>query len=170
MSVVTWFYQVRPRATGWARAWVTSDGCLSIMSDWGNYAYWWGSPVGDFREFLCGCEPGYYITTKLAGGKTEIDHDRTVRGIKDRILRRRREGGFTREEAHDEWELVEMTDFESERDMWSWYDDTKLDDASEVLCYRPPLQLQMFVKRCWPLLVEAMRADLATPASAGAPP
>lgn len=155
---LTYFYHVRDRQWGWARAWVTSDGCLTIMSDWGNYAYWWFGDNGDHRRFLASCGVDY-IENKLAGGKMEIDADATVRGIKDRIARRRREGGLSRAEARAEWELVDGVDFESERDMWVWYDATELDDACEVLCHRRPLQLQMFMRHCWPLLVVEMRAD-----------
>lgn len=155
---VTYLYRVRDRKWGWARAWVTSDGCLTIMSDWGNYAYWWFGDNGDHRDFLASCGVDY-IENKLAGGKSEIDHDATVAGIKERICRRRREGGLSREEARDEWELLQGVDFESERDMWHWYDNTELDDAAEVLCHRHPLQLQMFMRRCWPLLVAEMLRD-----------
>lgn len=160
----TWLYTVSDRKSGWARAWVTDDGCLSIMSDWGNYAYWWDRrhPTdrdSDHRDFLCHAGLDY-ITSKLAGGKTEIDQESTVEGIKERITRGRREGLFSREEARDEWRRVEATDFESPRDMWDWYDHSILPDACEVLCYRTPMQLQMFMKNCWPGLVEAMRTDL----------
>lgn len=167
-------YSVRHRPSGWARAWVTSDGCLSIMSDWGNYAYWWDRrhPTDrntDHRDFLChaGAE---YIMGKLAGGAQEIDHDRTVEGIKDRIVRRRRERHLTRDQARDEWALVESTYFDDEGDKWDWYHRTKLEDAWDVLCYQTPRQLQMFMKNCWPGLVEAMRADLQPAAQQGASP
>lgn len=160
----TWLYTVSDGKSGWGRAWVTDDGCLSIMSDWGNYAYWWDRrhPTDrntDFRDFLCRANDEY-ISRKLAGGKTEIDHEATLRDIKGRIARRRREGGFTRQEAQDEWRLAESTHFDDEGDMWAWYHHSKLEDASEVLCYRTPMQLQMFMKKCWPGLVDAMRADL----------
>lgn len=165
----TWMYSVRHRQSGWARAWVTSDGCLSIMSDWGSYAYWWDRrhPTdrnSDHPDFLCraGVE---YITTKLAGGKEELDAKATERGIKARITRLRREGQLTREGALREWELVHATSFDDEGDRWSWYYKTKLPEAWDALEYRTPMQLQMFMKHAWSLLVAEIQKDLV-PATA----
>ena len=161
-AVVTRFYQVRFRQWGWARLWITDDWCLTIMSDWGNFAYWWHPDPYDFREFLCHREDDY-LANKLSGGAQELDVDATERWIKERISARRREGGFTREEARAEWELLRGCDFESETDRQHWYNHTKIDDAWDSLIYRTPMRVQMFLKHCWPLLVVEIRRDLGQP-------
>jgi len=157
----TTLYQIRFRQWGWARMWVTPDWCLAIMSDWGNYAYWWPPDPYDFREFLLRCDSGY-LARKLSAGKQELDTEATERWIKEQICRLRRERRWNRQLARDEWELARC-DFESESDRQWWYQHTKLDDAWEAFQYRTPMQLQMFLRHCWPLLMIEVRRDMGRP-------
>lgn len=173
---ITRLYDIRPKQNGcclWARIWITDDGSFSTISDHGNWGYWWGSPGCEFRQFLIGCEPGYYITTKLADGARQFDGQRSVKLIREHIVQRRRSGSLSRDEAAYEWSLVHpkpphsrpwehkcFSHMDNEIEAKEWYDATHLADASELLCYGPPIQLQMFIKHLWPGFIEQLKAEL----------
>ena len=162
---VTRFYSI-PRVenwSAWARIWITDDGCFTTISDHGNYGYWWGSPGCEFRKFLCGIDDDY-LSRKLAGGERELDEKATIRSVKERILRCRRDSYLSKEEARREWCLMKETDWDGEYSRVQWYDATVLSDAAEVLRYRIPMQVQMFVKHLWPPFVAELRRELASEA------
>lgn len=161
-AVVTRFYQVRFRQWGWARLWITDDWCLTIMSDWGSYSYWWSPEKSDFRRFLCGRDDDY-LMNKFAGGRSEIDSDATERWVKERICSQRRSAHLSRDEARREWDLVDGVNFDDEGERQHWYNETRLDDAWDSLIYRHPMRVQQFMKRCWPLLVVEMQRDIGQP-------
>lgn len=167
----------RARVAAWARIWITDDGCFTTISDHGNYGYWWTAPGCEFRKFLCGCNTDY-LANKLRHGETEFDGEESVKQIRRHICEWRRDGTLSRERAAEEWELVHpkpegrwargrhssmVNEIEANR----WYEETKLDDASELLCYRTPMQLQMFLKHLWPLFVEKLKLELALEAKQG---
>ncbi len=165
----TRFYQVRvAKGTEWARIWITDDGCISIVSDYGNFGYWFGSPGCEFRKFLTGCDD-YYLSNKFRDGETEFDEQATRRAARDLVLRNRRDGSLTKEQAHDEWERVCAVDWGDEYQRSRWYfEETKLADygACEILKYRTPMQVQMFVKHLWPLFIAELKAELREEAAA----
>lgn len=164
---LTRFYEIKPGRSGWARIWITDDGCITIMSDWGNYGYWFGDPAMEFRAFLLGCDNDY-LGRKFSAGETELDADATARGIKERILHSRRYGSWSKALARVEWQLVKSTYFDDEHARQWWYEHTELSDASDALCYRTPRKVQFFLKNVWPLFVGQLRAELAgEPAVAG---
>jgi len=176
----TRLYTVRTREFGgWARIWITDDGCFTTISDYGNYGYWWGDPGCEFRQFLCQVDD-YYLGRKLAAGRREFDGEASVKAIRNRICHLRRQQELTREQAQAEWELVHpkptgwsglsrrglFSSMNNEVEAHEWYLETKLDDPAELLSYRTPMQIQMFIKRLWPLFTEQLRAELAQEASA----
>lgn len=170
----TRFYQVRVadgRGSEWARIWITDDGCISIVSDYGNFGYWFGAPGGEFRRFLTGCGDDY-LMNKFAEGEKELDQSATERAAKDLVLGNRRDRTLTTEQAQDEWDAVCAVDWQDEYVRSRWYfEETKLVDcgACDVLQYRTPMRVQMFVKVLWPLFVECLEAELAIEASQAHP-
>lgn len=159
----THFYDLRFNRYEWARIWVTSDGMISICSDYGNYGYWFGAPGCEIRKFLTGCDPGPsgYIAIKLAEGRRVYDGDGTLKSLKEHILSSRRGGDLTREEARDEWQLLEHHNrLEHTEDFATWYQETKIDCAYEFRCEKIAGQLQGFMEHCWPVLVKAMKKEL----------
>jgi hypothetical protein len=161
---VTRFYQVRvEKGHEWARIWITNDGCISIISDYGNFGYWFGSPGCEFRKFLTRCGDDY-IQNKLSMGEEQLDQQATERAAKRLVLTNRRDKSLSREQARDEWDAVCAVEWDSEYSRCKWYfEETKLVDygACEVLQYRTPMRVQMFVKLLWPLFVAALKAELA---------
>lgn len=172
-----YFYQLTlPR--GWARIWLTSDGCFTCMSDWGNYAYWWGGVEGEFRRFLMGCDT-HYLGGKLGGGKTEFKVERTVKLIRERICYERRHRALSAHVARVEWRRAGY--IHDQRDFERWQEEHFADpgtsdqekrsleylyaDAWEWGCYGVPTRLEIFFEKAWPSFVEALRAELAAEAT-----
>ncbi len=155
---ITRFYEVKPGKSGWARIWITDDGCISIMSDWGNYGYWFGSPGCEFRLFLTGCDDDY-LGNKFAGGKTEFDGEETVEAIRERILHLRRHGRISKSWAHQEWVKLPKY-FDTPEDFGSWMRDSSLEDMYEYARYVRPHAVRQFMKQVWPLLVAQLKAEL----------
>jgi hypothetical protein len=102
---------------GWATAYVDDiRGTLSIVSDWGNYAYRWGvDSLGGGRtlsQFLIDAEPEY-IATKLhvdLGGIIDLDGTETKNALKRELLRMRRHKEIEGWEARHEWDELEYWD------------------------------------------------------------
>jgi len=158
VSPPTRVYHVRGTHHTWARIWVTDDGCITTISDHGNYGYWFTHPGCEFRKFLCEVDDDY-ITRKLAGGENELDENATDRNVRELIIRLRRARNIDKCQARTEWNNI-PTDWHDEVDRSEWYLNTELPDASEVLSYCPPLQVRMFVKVLWPLFIAQLRAEL----------
>lgn len=163
----TWFFHVKPLLTrGWGgRFWLTSDGCLSIFSDWGKYGYWWTSPGYDIREFLCRADADY-ILGKLCSGcpqlKDVVDEYETRRRIKRLIIRLRRELNLDSIEARQEWEHLERSSFDTDWACHDWYRETVISDASEMLVYESPPIAVAFMKCLWPAFVVELRRHIGT--------
>lgn len=159
----TWFYDLRFNNCEWARIWITSDGMISICSDYGNYGYWFGAPGCEIRRFLARVDPGPdgYMAIKLAEGEREYDGDTVLTEVKKYILDHRRHGDMTREDAREEWDLLsEHGKLEHREEFHDWYKETKIDCAYEFYADKIPGQVQGFMEHCWPRLVEAMQKEL----------
>ena len=140
---ITRFYQVQ-HGSEWARFWVTDDGCLSIISDFGNYGYWWHSPGVEFRAFLASDRGSPdYIGAKLHSGQRDwlYAHD-TERAIKRKIISLRRDRLWSAGQARAEWDLASIDD---EAACWHWYYNTQIEDAHELPVHGPSRQLVAFM-------------------------
>jgi hypothetical protein len=159
-AIVTRFYQVRNRSE-WMRAWITDDGCLSILSDYGNYGHWWTSTGCEFRAFLCGLD-AQYLGNKLADGRREYRADQTLTSVKNMIIHARRDGEMTAKQARREWSrLAQHGDLGTEFEFVAWYDRSKLENRAEASTRGIPQQLEAFIERLWPAFIEQLRAELA---------
>ena len=159
----TRFYQVRvAKGMEWARIWITDDGCISVMSDYGDFGYWFGSPGCEFRKFLTGCGDDY-LMNKFRDGKMQFDSHATERAARKLVLKARRSKSIDKETAREEWGYVCDVDWSDEYLRLKWYfEETKLVDwgACEVLHFRVPMHVQMFVKELWPPFVAQLQAEL----------
>lgn len=159
IAPITRFYQVAQHSE-WMRAWVTNDGCLSIMSDYGNYAHWWTSPGKEFRRFLV--ETGTdYLTMKLAGGQREFQEAETKKAIQERIAQLRKDKTIDAEQARDLWESAK--DIVDPTSAGIWFHEMEDHREEFCECYRSsyPQQLVQLMAILWPKLVEVIRAELA---------
>lgn len=119
-----WALLARRRGNGWARVYIERDGNVVASSDWGTYSHWWSCPGGDESEPLMtrvarhlARPPGRdYLIGKFNAGRPKVfDGDKTMKAIRELILQRHKSGSLDREQARNEWELIE--DAESE-DAW----------------------------------------------------
>ena len=100
----------------YALCYVDSEkGALSIISDYGNWSYLWGTqslPKGKtFKEFLKGISHPAYIAQKLFGGNCwEVNREATEKKLKGEILEARRNLRLSQENARYLWEELDVTE------------------------------------------------------------
>lgn len=163
----THMYTVRTPNRAWARIWITDDGCFTVISDHGNYGYWWGSPGCEFRQFLCNCDD-YYLIGKLSHGDTEYDGEATRQRIREELTHWHDLGEDTREELI----LLADADLSDVPGFTRWLEEDGEDgrriieypERCMLAVYRPPIRVQMFVKHIWPHFVEQLKAELVAEA------
>lgn len=152
-------YDVRAETGQWlATVFVGADGVFSTVSDYGNYGYWWRNPGCDIREFLWTTNADQLVS-KLSP-EWETDYDASEIEIKRCIIRLRREGRLTADEARDEWDLLSYV----HDDSGGWWANTELGKhafPADLWCQRRSRQAVMFVERVMPRLVLMLRAELA---------
>jgi hypothetical protein len=157
-------YTVRHHRSGWARIWITDDGCFTCITDYGNYGYWWGAVEGEFRAFLIGCDD-CYLGGKLAGGQREFDAEHTRKIVRERILSYRKQGYLGPHVARYEWNRAAQIDDEGGWREWCarthnpelgnlWR------DAWELASYSYPSRVRGFLKNIWPVFVEQLKQEL----------
>lgn len=166
-TVVTRFYRIRvPGRWGWARIWITNDYSISVLSDFGNFGYWWAPEAQEFRRFLIRISSdsyeGYLYNKFTSGRRTVCDADASLKRIKQHILDYRRDRHYTREFARAEWDLIHQCQDLNEHERVDWYDSTQLSDAHELLAYEPDNahQIRAFLKDIWPLFIASLEEEL----------
>lgn len=103
--------------SAWANFTVNEQtGELSILSDWGNWAYRWRTDsLGDgvkLTQFLLSCDAEYIVRKFAVEGaqdlKDEIDFEGTLGTIKKCIVEARRAKEITKEDARRFWVSAEI--------------------------------------------------------------
>ncbi len=156
-----------PDSFGWAIVVIGSDGYFSACSDYGNYAFIWGSHGrDDFREFLLDARKDTsYFANKLSAGGEVYDADATIAEVKKYIIELRREDGFSKEKARDEWDLLEIyDDLANEHQFALWWDHTSIEEAHDFMCRKLPGMVVAFVEKVmveWlvPVLEEELKEE-----------
>jgi hypothetical protein len=126
--------------SGWSNFTINeSTGEFTVNSDWGNWAYRWHTDsLGDgvkLTQFLLKCDADYIVRKFAVGGaqdlKDEIDFERTLKSIQERIVVARRDKEIEKEHARRLWlmadEFVEddqcdLDTIDSELDKFLGYD------------------------------------------------
>lgn len=162
-AVRTWrYYLPKVKGEGWAIVFLDSIGCFSALSDWGNVGYRWpqaGWGDGDFRDFLLDCDNSY-LESKFGQERREYDPEATVESVRNGLLRARREGYLTKEEARDEWNLLRRHfNLSDESDFSEWFSETKVDAAGEHHHTRYVREVTSFIEHVMPRLREQMKLD-----------
>jgi hypothetical protein len=157
------YYLSNENREGWAEIVIGSTGFFAAVSDYGNYAFAWRSMgVDDARKFFLRAPDDWcYFAGKLGGAHArEYDGVATRLAIREEIIRLRRDGGLTRDEARAEWELAEGNIEDSEVWLGIWWSRTKI-DATELRRTRLDASLEAFCKVTMVRLAEVIRAELA---------
>jgi hypothetical protein len=167
--IATWRYHLPSiKGEGWAIIFMDSQGSFAALSDWGNVSNRWPdeSDERDFRDFIIGCDDDYLrrkFGHQFGQNREEYDGEATLASLKQYILRARRDGSWSKEEAADEWELLEhYQQLETEIDFSNWYQSsgTTIGDAYEFVHRRFDNGVTNFVAKAMPRLREVLRAEL----------
>ncbi len=157
-------YSVRGPQSEWlATIVISDDGYFSTVSDYGNYAYFWGDAGESFRKFLCRLGSDYYLPK--FGVRDEYDGGETLKDVKRSIIEERRAGHLDREEARQEWDLLgENSGLEERENFALWWQATQLSDAHEYACSSISGEARGFAKHVWPAFTAMLRTELASEA------
>lgn len=97
---------------GWGTATIREwqgGGSIDIQSDYGNYAFTWGSIGEDcFRAFLVDLNMDYAMKKLTGYDMCELYFDDTIKAMKKEIIDTRKRDELTSEEAREAWD--DMTD------------------------------------------------------------
>ncbi|GHG79835.1 hypothetical protein [Comamonas sp. JC664] len=172
-------YRLRTPAGAWlADVVMRSDGYFSTVSDWGNYAYRWPRPGGEFRAFVARLGADYVCST--LGKRDWWDGTQTLRNIREHILEWRKDGSYTKAEAAEAydslaralgcWDRKEARDYnEIAIDQFSvWCHDTDVEMPYELGHYDYPPEVRGFCREVMPALASAIREQLAAEETATA--
>lgn len=144
---------------------ISNDGSLMIRSDYGDYAYKWGSFGNDFKNFLIGIGNDYLINKLGCGNGYIFDYDSTINSIKKEIIKYKREN--KKEDAREIWEEIESLDPTDNKEIFFMVImNTKY---FEILCFNDPYnipieymvnpQLNSFLKEIWPCFIEELKKE-----------
>jgi hypothetical protein len=164
LSIKFWRYSIPPDKDGldgWGIFLLDSTGFFSCVTDFGNYAFRWGTTgKNDFREFFLDESFDYHVRKLYFtnGNSFELDWTATVKNIKEWILRLRHEDSLTEDEASSEWDLINrLSDEDNENE---WIENTTFTDAFEMLVYDLPISVRRLRDELMPRLRDAIKAEL----------
>jgi hypothetical protein len=137
------------------------DGYLFANTDYGNYSHEWTHAGNCFRRFMLSINPDQLLNKAAI---KEYDGTETERAVRRAILELRRKRELTSEQARDEWDLVDEFIDEHRDGFALWYTSTNLEETNEFYQRSYPAQARQFAAVVWPVLCEALRAELAAEA------
>jgi hypothetical protein len=153
---------------GWAVIVIDVDrGFFATVSDWGNYAYLWSNPGGEFRRFLINCD-AHYLYGKLMSGRPDMkvfDGEAT----KAAILEHLEEANKTELEIHGkpwkhydkELDMLAGRYFGDKGEFESWLSETLIEEAYEFCRTSPEQQCTSFCEKVMPRFKKLLHEELA---------
>lgn len=161
MSVKVWRYNLsgtKEEPFEWAVIVLDSTGFFAAASDYGDYCKKWPGPgTGfnkdeDFRRVFLRFSKDYLLN-KLA--ETEYDWEATKKCAKRELIQLRKDGFYTREEAREEWEWLDLCETVEE-----WAQHTSMQDIHEIICTDYDSDAKAFVDKIIPRLDALIKEDL----------
>jgi hypothetical protein len=147
-------YRYSEPSSGWFVAFMDELGFVCIQSDYGDYAYRWGSRgegVG-IRQFLLSCDTEYLLR-KFSPNQV-LDERATRNAIAEAI----KEAPAHLRAA--ESEHLRSSSFENDVETSEWYRGTRLSDAHELVRHQAAPQAVAFFERVWPRLCRHMKLGI----------
>ena len=166
----------------WAIIMIDDKGMLSIQSDYGNYAYYWGSPGKDFKTFLTELDNDY-LMGKL-GRRDHFNGPETVKRLRVEFIKQLRDRHSLKwkyDEKHlssrsvrfkewvrDAWEEIARLDDGGSSDAFyhSFTEASTLCEAVDiyggidaVMEFEP--SLMNFVNKLWPIFTSHLKEQIA---------
>lgn len=124
-SAVAYDTTARVYHVRWPHTWAIAvvhdaSGCLSLVTDYGNWSHRWSQAgLGDrtLHTFLARAGADYVLRKVMDSKQREVfSKAKTVASLRDAVCQRRREGACTREEAREAWEALDGWDPELDAD------------------------------------------------------
>jgi hypothetical protein len=155
---------------GWAIFTVNdSTGELNIQSDWGDWAHrWGGAGLGGktISQAIASWTDAHYLCDKLHYGKDrdQFDGVETRKGLRERILEKRREMDISKEAARELWDETEHhIDFDTpdtfmnsiSREMDQFLDGM----AYEYIRRSPTYGWEILLRQLLPLFIDTLRKE-----------
>jgi len=140
-----------------------NTGRISISSDYGNWANYWGAAGTSFKKFLIGLDM-YYFAGKINASKW-FDSEKTCKNYKRLILEGRKREDFTKQEARDMYDEIKELEYcdnapEFGHVMLQSSILHKLFDGSPDLSTDVDPQFRMFWKEIWPFFVLHLKKEM----------
>jgi len=153
----------------WSIVFVDDDGCLSILSDYGNWGYRWNmaGESKSVRRMLLDFNSSY-VYNKLSYDHAKVfSPEKTIKVIREQILSYRRQRELPKKEASVDWHAVgrvnNVLDFQefldNQRGRWNRYVDMAMYEPHNAS------GLDHWTKVSFPRLQERIREQLADEAT-----
>tara|TARA_A100001391_G_scaffold43014_1_gene25001 strand:+ start:412 stop:972 length:561 start_codon:yes stop_codon:yes gene_type:complete len=166
----TTFHEIMAVSDGWGWArllWEDATGRVNINSDYGDWSYCW-TAIGTktLAQFLNQLSSGYMGEKMLGVGLREHSDGKTVAYIRKAIIRDRKDGELTKEEAKEEWTNVKYYG-DGDWDFRMWCGETSYEDPWGFACDDVNGQWVSFWDHIWvplikPALAEVNATDIET--------
>jgi len=161
-------YSVRgPKHSGWAKISLDeATGCVGIISDYGNWGYWWTNHGREsLKHFLTEVDK-HYAWEKFTSRRREYNHSRTIEKMKEEIQRQLEEEIIDEDHSYNANTHLDFVEFESEDILCqAVYDSPELtsifgDEPWELLEKDEDPQFIMFFERLWPVFIEHLKEEI----------
>lgn len=162
-------YKIRHPETGMFWADITLDvlgkqGRISISSDYGNYANFWGSCGCGFKNFLTGLDQ-WYAANKFRADQW-FDLESTIKGYKKTVLFSLREEHIKAEKARDIFnEIKELEGCSGESEfvsqMWNSNELMRFFDGCPEMSRTTTPQFRKFWETIWPVFIDQLKVEIS---------
>lgn len=143
----------------WAHIFIDEKtGTFAAVSSFGNFSHIWTHRGGEtLKEFLLDLDYGYFMGKTAHSKGRQFSHKKTIQGVKETILERRREGRISKADARDAWNDLELIDtigsvdhffheLTESRDLMNALDG----DCYDISCDEDDPQCRGFWDKIWP--------------------
>lgn len=148
----------------WYVVFVHEETCtLSIVSDYGNYAYRWPAggqvPGQRFKDFLLELNDGYLLSKICQGIPKEFDSAATLLRVKRELIENRREYGANKDAVREVWDSLDGLDLENA--LQDGHDEDLGQFCNyESMVFDYPFGAKTFLTKFWPEIKAQLKADL----------
>lgn len=157
-------------------------GEILIHSSFGSWAHQWGHLGTPFKTWLAKTDDKHYLAGKFLGSKADtFDGEKTVKGLRERVIKQRRHSDLRREAARLIWDWIEENEPELETSPDSFVnkmhdgpcDCDDMTRSTGARFFEEPWEhirtsldrsFAAFWRDIWPVFQQALREEMAAPA------
>lgn len=141
-----------------------NKGRISISSDFGNYANFWGACGHSFKEFLT--ELNLYYAADKFGADKWFDLDKTINGYKQRVLEQRRNDEINEVFAREIWDEIKELDQSSSKGefegmIWNSPKILSFFDHCPEMNYGITPQFKRLWSTVWQIFIETIKLEIS---------